>query len=51
MRKLMQISIMVMNPNNNPSATLEEIRSLMERSTRFISLSGLSEVLLQVSLH
>lgn len=35
---------MVMNPKNNPSAALEEIRSLMERSTRFISLSGLSGI-------
>ncbi len=40
----MKISIMVMNQENNPSATLEEIRSLMERSTRFISLSGLSGI-------
>ena len=33
-----------MNPKDNPSATLLEIRSIMERSTRFISLSGLSGI-------
>jgi len=33
-----------MNPKENPSATLLEIRSLMERSTRFVSLSGLSGI-------
>jgi len=35
---------MVMESRNNPSETLDEIRSLMERSSRFISLSGLSGV-------
>ncbi|MEM6316181.1 MAG: hypothetical protein AAF960_00840 [Bacteroidota bacterium] len=33
-----------MESRNNPSETLNEIRSLMERSSRFISLSGLSGV-------
>lgn len=31
-------------PSNNPLDTLQEIRTLMERSSRFISLSGLSGV-------
>jgi len=35
---------MVMESRKNPSETLDEIRSLMERSSRFISLSGLSGV-------
>lgn len=35
---------MVMESRTNPSETLDEIRSLMERSSRFISLSGLSGV-------
>ena len=35
---------MGMDSKYNPSATLHEIRALMERSTRFISLSGLSGV-------
>ena len=35
---------MVMESRKNPSETLAEIRSLMERSSRFISLSGLSGV-------
>ena len=35
---------MVMDSRKNPSETLDEIRSLMERSSRFISLSGLSGV-------
>ncbi len=33
-----------MESRKNPSETLDEIRSLMERSSRFISLSGLSGV-------
>lgn len=33
-----------MESRQNPSETLDEIRSLMERSSRFISLSGLSGV-------
>lgn len=33
-----------MNPNQNPVDALLQIRSLMERSTRFISLSGLSGI-------
>ena len=35
---------MVMESRKTPSETLSEIRSLMERSSRFISLSGLSGV-------
>lgn len=35
---------MVMNSNKNPKETLDEIRSIMERSSRFISLSGLSGI-------
>lgn len=35
---------MVMESQKTPSETLNEIRSLMERSSRFISLSGLSGV-------
>lgn len=35
---------MVMESQKTPSQTLDEIRSLMERSSRFISLSGLSGV-------
>ncbi len=35
---------MVMESQKTPSETLDEIRSLMERSSRFISLSGLSGV-------
>jgi len=35
---------MVMNSRNEHLETLNEIRSIMERSTRFISLSGLSGV-------
>ena len=35
---------MVMDPKQNPSDTLHEIRTLMERSTRFVSLSGLSGI-------
>ena len=35
---------MVMNSQNEHLETLNEIRSIMERSTRFISLSGLSGV-------
>ncbi len=35
---------MVMESKKNPTETLDEIRSLMERSSRFISLSGLSGI-------
>ena len=35
---------MVMNSQNKHLETLNEIRSIMERSTKFISLSGLSGV-------
>jgi len=35
---------MVMNPKQNPADALLQIRSLMERSKRFISLSGLSGI-------
>jgi len=35
---------MVMESRKTPSETLDEIRSMMERSSRFISLSGLSGV-------
>ena len=35
---------MVMESRKTPSETLNEIRSLMERSSRFISLSGLSGI-------
>jgi hypothetical protein len=34
----------MMKPSENPAATLAEIRSIMQRSTRFIALSGLSGV-------
>ena len=35
---------MIMESKKNPTETLDEIRSLMERSSRFISLSGLSGI-------